>query len=124
MSDSLMNRRKLLGVALGATSSVALADGVSLGGLLSGADGERRVKEIIEKYFEEARGFDAVFASLHRSLLVGLKHHQDRKFFIEHLESKALQERLETYVMEEFVRSTNYFEVQGGRESQLRMTYS
>lgn len=122
MKDNQFNRRKLLGIALATTSTVALAESpFSVFSFLQSSEGEAKVKAIVVKYFERAKGSDAVLGAFYRSLLAGTQHHENKAFFLEHLEKKELEVRLETYVIEEFVLSTNYLHVVAGEEPALRM---
>ncbi|RYZ86025.1 MAG: hypothetical protein EOP04_14705 [Proteobacteria bacterium] len=121
MKDSLINRRRLISLAVLTSSTAALSTPLSIIDFLKSSEGELKVKAIVRKYFAVAEDADPVLGAFYRSLLVGESHREDRKFLMDHLERKELEERLEVYVIEEFIVSTNYLHVLGGEASSLKM---
>lgn len=125
MKDNLVNRRKLLGIALGATSSIALADNpVSIIRFLQDHGGEAKVKSIVLKHFPKVSASDQCLGAFYRSLLAGVDHNQDREFLLKHMEKEELEDLLEVYVVEEFVVSTNYLDIHDGKATKLKLNYA
>lgn len=124
MKENQFDRRKLLGLALLTTSTVALSTPASIIDLLKSSEGEERVKAIVYKYFEVEPSSDAVLGAFYRSLVNGKNHLEDKAFLVKHLERKDLEEKLECYVIQEFAVSTNYLHVKAGEEAVLKMRIS
>lgn len=122
MTDAHLSRRKLFALAAGTTSTAALADSpFSILSFLRSSEGELKVKSIVKKYLTVPSGSDEMLGSFYRSLLVGVNHHQDREYFQRHLEKKELEQALESYVLQEFVLSTNYLHFVDGEQSKLEL---
>ncbi|RZA19670.1 MAG: hypothetical protein EOP10_19275 [Proteobacteria bacterium] len=124
MKDSPINRRRLISLAVLTSSTAALSAPLSILDFLKTSEGECKVKAIVHKYFTVADNADTVLGEFYRSLIVGENHREDRKFLMNHLQQKELEERLEVYVIEEFVISTNYLHVLAGEVPYLKMRIS
>ncbi len=122
MKDQTVNRRKLLGAFALSTSTVALGGvGLNLESLLLGSEGEEKVKRIIKEHFQIKPSDEVSLRDFYQSLLLAKDHRENQRFFLDHLDRKELEERLQIYVIEEFVVSTNYLAVAGDDKKILKM---
>jgi len=122
MDDRSVTRRSLFGALALTTTTAALGSvGINLNSVLNGTEGERKVRAILKKHFELEPVREKTITEFYQSLLLAKDHRKSQEFFLEHLDNKALEERLELYVIEEFVTTTNYMMVLGGEDKELRM---
>ncbi len=104
------------------SSTLALAGaGASLKSLLQSSEGESKVRSILRKHFPLEGAGEQTITEFYQSLLLAKSHREDQKFFLDHLDNKELEERLEIYVIEEFIVSTNYMMILAGETTELRM---
>lgn len=125
MKDQIVNRRSLIGALILSSSTLAMGStGMSLRALLRTSDGEEAVRSIIGEHFTHCTGKEKAISEFYQSLLLGQDHTEKQEFFLELLDSKALDERLSLYVIQEFAISTNYMGIVDGQETVLRMLKS
>ena len=121
MKDSPINRRRLISLAVLTSSTAALSAPLSIIDFLNSQKANGRSKPSFANTLRWPMTPTPVLGEFYRSLLVGENHREDRKFLMDHLQRKELEERLEVYVIEEFVVSTNYLHVLAGEVSSLKM---
>ncbi len=122
MKVSHFSRRSILGFASMLGSSLAFAGpSKSLQSLLLESSGEVKVRAILRKHFGLDSSHDKLVRSFYTSLLTSEKHSERPEFFMEQLKGRELQDRLERYVLEEFVVCTNYFVLSEGDKSELKL---
>lgn len=124
MSAFTLSRRRILAFFATTLSGVALGKGSkSLEHLLLDPQGLTKVRGILRFHFALDESHDAVIRDFYKSLLTTGLHSENPDFFLEHLEKDALEDRLEGYVIEEFVVNTNYLEINEGRLNDLRFIH-
>lgn len=122
MTERSFNRRGALKFLAIFSSSFALgASSLNLKSLLESPAVEDRVHAILKKHFDLTGVPKATIGAFAKSLLAAKSHRENSQFFLEHLNKKALEERLEIYVIEEFCVSTNYLMVRAGEASEVTL---
>ena len=122
MQDRYVNRRRLIAALAMSSSTLALGtSGLNLKTLLQSSDGESKVRKILKKHFSLAAGAEQAIGEFYQSLLLAKDHRENQQFFLDHLDKKELEERLEIYVIEEFFVSTYYISLLGGQDTELKM---
>jgi hypothetical protein len=123
MDSPKLNRRSLLGTMATLSSTLALGavSQPNLLSLLQNPTSADKVKGILKRNFDLSFAREQSFQDFFESLLDAKAHRENRQFFLEHLENRDLEHRLELYVIEEFVVSTNYLMILSGKASELAM---
>ncbi|MBC7533527.1 MAG: hypothetical protein H7318_18300 [Oligoflexus sp.] len=106
---SFITRRRIFAYLAASTSSVAFSrSGGSLSTLLLSDSGEERAWKILAKHFPLNASDRPLISEFYKSLLRAENHTENHRFFAETLHRQALEERLEKYLIEEFIGNTNY----------------
>lgn len=122
-----INRRVFLASTLASTAG-GIASGATLktNPLFSQENGtsEACVAEILRLHFQLGPEYNELVKKFHSSLASGEGHTESADYFNELLKNPSRREDLETYVIQEFVVSTNFLDDNHGSSNPLAISES